>query len=236
VAQDYDPQAPVRIPLAVATNPRSADVAKDALIKNAFIDSSQRSETKYVVKRPGFYVGSEAITTGNNRGIYVNPNNPTGGTPGEVEVWYIPAAGGAYLTSFSVSDEPPPVDVFRNYSANLIIDVSPSPTAGSFLNESTEVILNDFVRFYYYQNGSDPYLAFEWVLGGVPGGAAEIHSTLNGTYFMEVKLEGGNFNLYQDSVLVSTFVDPGFGAWPNPTLSGDIQGTGITFSDLQFIP
>lgn len=64
---------PLRLPLAVSTSPRSNSYQdKDALVVNAYIDKST-SQVHYLVKRPGFLLGTEAITTGLNLGIYINP-------------------------------------------------------------------------------------------------------------------------------------------------------------------
>jgi len=227
---DEEEQAPVRIPLGLATTPRNADLTKDALLQNCFIDGSQMGN-RYAVKRPGFYVGSEGVTTGLNRGIYVNPNNVTGGSPGEVEIWFVGESG---LNSFSY-DPDPPVDVFRDYSADLVVGPTAAGSSGAFAYEGTTVSLDDYVRFYYFVNSGDPYIGFGWVLGGIPGEAAEIHTTLNGTYFMEVKLETGNFNLYQDSILISSFANPGFTTWSVPTLQESEQGSEVVINNLQFI-
>src|SRR3989304_6636805 len=62
----------LRIPLSVPTVPRNTYLTKDALLKNCYIDQGKQGN-KFAVKRPGFYVGTEAITTGLNRGIYYDP-------------------------------------------------------------------------------------------------------------------------------------------------------------------
>src|SRR3989304_8493963 len=62
----------LRIPLSVPTVPRNTSLIKDALLKNCYIDQGKQGN-KFAVKRPGFYVGTEAITTGLNRGIYYDP-------------------------------------------------------------------------------------------------------------------------------------------------------------------
>src|SRR3989304_5831549 len=62
----------LRIPLSVPTVPRNTSLTKDALLKNCYIDQGKQGN-KFAVKRPGFYVGTEAITTGLNRGIYYDP-------------------------------------------------------------------------------------------------------------------------------------------------------------------
>lgn len=64
-----------RLSLAVSTVPRNSDnTVKDSLVQNAFIDKS-KSGSEFVVKRPGFLVNLEAITTGLNRGIFLSPFN-----------------------------------------------------------------------------------------------------------------------------------------------------------------
>src|SRR5665647_3766250 len=62
----------LQIPLAVPTFPRSASLDKDAYLKNCYIDKS-KTDKSYAVKRPGFLVGSEGVTTGLYRGIYSPP-------------------------------------------------------------------------------------------------------------------------------------------------------------------
>jgi hypothetical protein len=70
-------QGALRIPLNSSLVPRDSTISKDALLQNCFIDEST-AEVSYTTKRPGFYVGTEAITTGLNRGVYYNPYD--GGT------------------------------------------------------------------------------------------------------------------------------------------------------------
>jgi len=60
---------PLRLSLAVPTEPRNSSIEKDALTKNAFLEVS-KSGTNFCVKRPGFFVGTEGVTTGLNRGIF----------------------------------------------------------------------------------------------------------------------------------------------------------------------
>jgi hypothetical protein len=64
----------LRLPLAVPTEPRSADsLDKDSLLQNAYIDKDP-TETAYVVKRPGMTLEEETVNVEENRGIYFNPN------------------------------------------------------------------------------------------------------------------------------------------------------------------
>jgi hypothetical protein len=63
----------LQIPLAVPTFPRSASLDKDAYLKNCYIDKSKTGKS-FAVKRPGFLVGSEGVTTGLSRGIFYGPN------------------------------------------------------------------------------------------------------------------------------------------------------------------
>lgn len=58
-----------RIPLATPSEPRDETLTKDSLLTNCFIDQSKVG-TMYAVKRPGFTVGTEGITTDTNRGIF----------------------------------------------------------------------------------------------------------------------------------------------------------------------
>jgi hypothetical protein len=83
----------VKLPLAVSTTPRDANnTSKDALLQNLYIDKSKSGIT-YVVKRPGFSIETEGITTGLNRGIFINPNTEFNYTPEYPLVWYIDNAG-----------------------------------------------------------------------------------------------------------------------------------------------
>jgi hypothetical protein len=188
MAEEYDEQAPVRIPLSVATTPRNADLTKDALLQNCFIDGSQMGN-KYVVKRPGFYVGSEAVTTGNNRGVYVNPNNVSGGTPGEVEVWYIPAAGGTYLSSFQVPDEPPE-------EPTLYVSFDVSGASGG------EAIIS-------FGNNPDPSVAFGFyfaelglIIAFTPGGLNQGTDGANGFY--EIYFDSNFYYVYCNGLVIAT--------------------------------
>jgi hypothetical protein len=71
----------LRLSLAVSTEPRDENsLDKDAQLINCFIDKDPIGTT-YVVKRPGFLVGSEGITTGLNRGIFLSPYDN--------DVWYV---------------------------------------------------------------------------------------------------------------------------------------------------
>jgi hypothetical protein len=103
----------VRLSLALPTLPREPNANKDAEVKNVYIDNSQTG-ISYVVKRPGFYVGTEAITVGNARGIYVNPNAPNGDDEGETRLWYIGGTSGiggttgAFSLNFIDSEFAPP--------------------------------------------------------------------------------------------------------------------------------
>lgn len=94
MVDENEEQGPVRIPIAVDTTPRTSSLDKDALLKNCFVEGSL-SGVAYVVKRPGLLVGTEAITTGANRGIFVNPQNV-----GTTIVWYINSSG--TLTSVDI--------------------------------------------------------------------------------------------------------------------------------------
>lgn len=68
---------PLRLSLAVSTVPRSSSYQdKDALVVNAFIDKSA-SQVHYLVKRPGYTLNNGTIVTGNFKGIFINPNNPS---------------------------------------------------------------------------------------------------------------------------------------------------------------
>lgn len=69
----------LRISLALPSEPRDPSLTKDSLLTNCFIESSKIAEIHYALKRPGFTVGTEGITTGLNRGIFFY-----GGT-----VWYV---------------------------------------------------------------------------------------------------------------------------------------------------
>lgn len=125
-----------RISLALPTIPREPNTNKDAEVKNAYIDDSQTGNS-YVVKRPGFYVGTEAITVGNARGIYVNPNAPNGDGEGETLLWYIsePTPGNFVLNSISSTFEPPepPVEEELVISADFqIIDDSSGALASAY--------------------------------------------------------------------------------------------------------
>lgn len=61
----------LRLPLAIPTEPRSGELDKDSLLRNAFLDEDPNN-TVYAVKRAGRTLKSSPSTT--NRGIYFNPN------------------------------------------------------------------------------------------------------------------------------------------------------------------
>jgi len=64
----------IRLSLAVPTEPRNADLYKDALLQNAFIDTDTNTKTLYAVKRAGKELLEEPVNVEENRGIYYNQN------------------------------------------------------------------------------------------------------------------------------------------------------------------
>jgi hypothetical protein len=74
---ENSPDSVQRVSLNTSLIPRDSSLAKDALLQNCFVDNSTAG-VAYTTKRPGFYVGTEAITTGLYRGVYYNPYD--GGT------------------------------------------------------------------------------------------------------------------------------------------------------------
>lgn len=73
----------LRLNLALPTSPRDAVSSKDALMQNAYIDTDS-ANTMFAVSRPGFVVGTEGVTSGDNRGIFFH-----NGT-----VWIVDSTGG----------------------------------------------------------------------------------------------------------------------------------------------
>lgn len=193
----------LRLPLFVPTEPRNSNnLDKDSLLQNCYIDKDPTG-IQYVVKRPGFYVGSEAITTGLNRGIYVNPNNVTGGNPGEVEVWYIDSTGELN----SISSSFPSENEFRNFSFD--VTQAPGDSANNVYELSgTNVKLRVGVTdnpvgtdwIFMYLTMSDDITIY----GQIEGGG---NPPASGTYNIEVKLETGNYNLYLDAVFVMSLAE-----------------------------
>lgn len=246
MAQEAPDNTP-RLPLAVPVLPRDAtNLDKDSFTRNAYLDSS-KSGRSFVNKRPGFYVGSEAITTGLNRGIYVNPNNPTGGTPGQTQIWYIPSTGGGNLTSFTGTFLPPepPADAegFQDFSFS-ITTVPPDPVtlgvAEVFESSSTNV------RIGVGWGVSEPTSSTVIVLEAEQLDGTNIVAVSTGvipikigTFFLEVKRELPNLNLYLDSVLTLSLPVALIPAIVTPSLSYEIAPppfTGISsITDLQFI-
>jgi hypothetical protein len=93
--------ADLRISLALPSEPRDPSFTKDSLLTNCFIETSKIG-TNYALKRPGFTVGTEGITTGLNRGIffyngtvwYVDENTALQG--------FVPPSAASYSTSYYV--------------------------------------------------------------------------------------------------------------------------------------
>jgi len=80
-----------RLELGVPTEPRDANLDKDALLQNAFVEKNPYGAI-FAVKRPGFVMGSDGVTTGLNRGIFYH-----NGT-----VWYVttnPGILGGFIPS-----------------------------------------------------------------------------------------------------------------------------------------
>lgn len=90
---EQNPQAPVRIPLAVALTSRDATLEKDSLLKNCFTEASQLGNNR-VVKRSGSTLASNSIVCGNSRGIFMNPQGS------QTTIYYIDEASS--LQSFSL--------------------------------------------------------------------------------------------------------------------------------------
>lgn len=223
----------LRLPLTVPTVPRNANsLEKDPLLQNAYLDGSQ-SGVQYVVKRPGFYVGSEAITSGLNRGIYVNPNNVSGGVQDNVEVWYITNIGG--LDSFNTSNIPPE-EPFIDFSFNLVIDnAAISGASGLAFGYGIETG-NDFVIGHYsvvYDTGV-PINSTFYLQSTDEESSVSDDILPDGTYLIEIKNELGNYNLYKDSVLYLTIpvtitdFSPG-------SLDSQFQPPEVIVTDLQYI-
>jgi hypothetical protein len=229
----------VRLPLGVPTTPRNADsLDKDALLQNGYVDQSS-SGTLYAVKRPGFYVGSEAITTGLNRGVYINPNNPTGGTPGQTQVWYIGSntGVGGGLSSFSTDGEPPVVG-FRDFSFNANY---PSSTGDGSTRASESSTSPDVVVTVHCGDSADPLRQTALRIGtsGNPivyGQSTIVIPAAVELVLYEVKLESNNFNLYKDGILLTNVSATGVPGFINPALSqAAVSGPFPTITNLQFI-
>lgn len=245
MADEGEEQAPVRIPLSVATTPRNADLTKDALLQNCFIDGSQMGN-KYVVKRPGFYVGSEAITTGNNRGIYVNPNNPSGGVAHETQVWYVSNTG--TLSSFSGTFSPPPgepdnAEGFMDYEFSVTAPTVGAPYNGAisaYQNSTTDLILtfayavvdnNLGTQLYAYSIGCGTSTSGDIYGGDTTGFIAGTPAS----HTVQIKKEGANINAYIDAVLTLSIPVAPIPRFVSAYLTSETVGTGVSISGLQFI-
>lgn len=95
----------VRLSLALPTEPRDSTLDKDSLTKNAFLEQS-KSDVTFTRKRPGFILGTEGVTTGNNRGIFFHNNVVWVVTSGNGLTGYVPEtdAFGFYYLVISNED------------------------------------------------------------------------------------------------------------------------------------
>jgi len=94
----------VRLNLALPTEPRDSSFSKDALVKNAFIESS-KAGVAYLRKRPALVFGSGGVTVGNNRGIFYHNGTLWAVNSGNGLQGYIPSPGFSGTPYVVVSNE-----------------------------------------------------------------------------------------------------------------------------------
>ena len=239
--QEEPQRREIRLPVAVPTTSRKAtELDKDSLLQNVFIDTSKLG-SKYAVKRPGFLVGSEAVTTalrtpGNPdpmRGIFVNPNNTTGGVAGETEIWYISSM---YTTTPSLSSfsHPLPPPGFRDFSFNYTQELLNNNTTQARENSISDLIFTVEVGDSAFPGDQVRVLIGRYLdLGFYVDSGRTFWPIIAGISLVEVKLESDKFNLYRNGALWVSLSAIGIPEFSIPTLI--LNQTGEALTNLQFL-
>lgn len=219
----------MRLPLPTNLESRDGDLTQDAKIKNGYIDTEENAPN--VVKRAGL----ELVTTTGD-----------GSIPNDIfvfedvaYVWRESDPPGAPTLSPVV----PPVNEFADFEFD--VDV-PSATEGGLPNIASglELSLSADIRCSYgvssqFNSGESLVVTRNLALASYDGStvyesAQDTATPGDYSHHIEIKLEAGFFNAYEDSALILS-VPNSVQIFLSPTLDS-IEFQSGTITNLQFIP
>jgi hypothetical protein len=213
----------MRIPLPANLESRDGDVSQDARLKNCYIDTDENAPV--VVKRAGLRL---IQTTGD----------------GEIPQGFFYYDGNAYAWFESAPPGNPEItvitgveDEFRDFSYNLTINFGGDPdgdyaAVGSEVSASGAAIISGYA--FASVDGVIVGSTFGLAMSIVETQAYVLDDILpNGTYLIEVKKEGSDFNLYKDGVIYLSLPVDGV-AFTDVFLESE-DAPQVEVSDLQFI-